>query len=79
MISGWKGTSGRCYELWEERRIRAGDAAAADFAMAASALELCGIAVADDADDEPVADLEYPGGPHLGGNVGRLAIRRAFE
>jgi hypothetical protein len=27
--------------------------------------------VADDADDEPVADLEYPGGPHLGGNVGR--------
>src|SRR5688572_29790882 len=31
---------------------------------------VCGIAVADDADDEPVADLEYPGGPHLGGNVG---------
>ena len=28
-----------------------------------------GIAVADDADDEPVADLEYAGGPHLGGNV----------
>jgi hypothetical protein len=27
--------------------------------------------VADDAYDEPVADLEYPGGPHLGGNVGR--------
>ena len=37
MISGWKGTSGRCYELWEERPVRAGDAAAADFATAASA------------------------------------------
>ena len=31
---------------------------------------VCGIAVADDPDDEPVADLEDPGGPHLGGNVG---------
>ena len=31
---------------------------------------VCGIAMADDTDDEPVADLEYPGGPHLGGNVG---------
>ena len=31
---------------------------------------VCRIAVADDADNEPVADLEYPRGPHLGGNVG---------
>ena len=32
-----KGTSGRCYEFWEERPVPAGDDAAADFATAASA------------------------------------------
>ena len=35
VVSGWRGTSGRCYELWEERSVRAGDAA--DSATAASA------------------------------------------
>ena len=68
VISGWKGTSGRCYELWEERP--------ADFATAASAS--AGSLWPTMRTMSPSRTSSTPE-VRVSVDVGAPAIRRAFE